>query len=244
MSVVVVVPTYNEVESLPRLLDALAVHLPQADVLVVDDNSPDGTGVVAASLARREPGIHVLHRPAKDGLGHAYRAGFAWALARDYAIVVQMDADGSHRPQDLPALVAAAEAGTDLVIGSRWVPGGGVRNWPWYRRAISRGGTRYARRMLGLPVADATAGFRAFRRLTLERIDLEAVASQGYCFQIDMTRRVLAAGMQVVELPILFVERERGRSKMSGAIVREALWRTTLWGLQRRRTPDRIEGPS
>ncbi|MET0768209.1 MAG: glycosyltransferase, partial [Aeromicrobium sp.] len=150
-----------------------------------------------------------------------------------YDVLMEMDADGSHRPEDLEQILAASAAGADLVLGSRWVPGGGVVNWPWHRRMISRGGTFYARLMLGIPVHDATGGFRAFRRGTLERLPLEEVASQGYCFQIDMTRRVLDAGMSVVEVPITFVERERGESKMSGAIVREALWRVTVWGLAR-----------
>lgn len=241
-----VVPTYEEAESLPVLLDGLAEHAPEVDVLVVDDGSPDGTGRIAEAAAARDPRIHVLHRDAKAGLGAAYRAGFAWALERDYEVVVEMDADGSHRPQDLPRLLSQlADGSADLVLGSRWVPGGGVVNWPWHRRAISRGGTWYAQHMLGIPVADATGGFRAFRRRTLERLPLDEVASQGYCFQIDLARRVLEGGMRIDEVPITFVERVQGSSKMSGAIVREALWRVTLWGVQRRlgrrRTPALVD---
>ncbi|WP_229053955.1 polyprenol monophosphomannose synthase [Aeromicrobium sp. Leaf350] len=235
MTTLVVVPTYDEAESLPRLLDGLAVHAPDCDVLVVDDASPDGTGLIADRLARLDPRVHVLPRSRKQGLGVAYRAGFAWALAREYDVVVEMDADGSHRPQDLPVLLARIdEGGADLVLGSRWVPGGGVVNWPWYRRLISRGGTWYAQKALAISVTDATGGFRAFRRSTLERLPLDRIASQGYCFQIDLVRRVLALGMTVEEVPITFVERTRGRSKMSGSIVREALWRVTLWGVKRR----------
>jgi len=174
-----------------------------------------------------------MHRGSKQGLGSAYRAGFAWGLGRGYDILVEMDADGSHRAEDLGQLLTASERGADLVLGSRWVPGGGVVNWPWHRRLISRGGTFYARMMLGLPIKDATGGFRAFRRETLQRLPLDEVASQGYCFQIDMARRVVNEGMSVVEVPSTFVERVRGHSKMSGNIVREALWRVTIWGFQR-----------
>ena len=242
MRTLVVVPTYQEAESLPLLLAGLAVHAPEVDVLVVDDGSPDGTGTIADAAAAADSGIHVLHRGAKAGLGAAYRAGFAWALQRDYDVVVEMDADGSHRPKDLPRLLEHLRTGAaDLVLGSRWVPGGGVVNWPWYRRFISRGGTWYAQHMLAIPVADATGGFRAFRRETLERLPLAEVASQGYCFQIDLVRRVIDAGMTIDEVPITFVERAQGHSKMSGSIVREALWRVTLWGIERRlagrRTP-------
>ncbi|GAA1730175.1 polyprenol monophosphomannose synthase [Aeromicrobium alkaliterrae] len=235
MTTLVVVPTYDEAESLPRLLDGLAVHAPDVDVLVVDDASPDGTGQIADRLARLDPRVHVLHRSRKEGLGVAYRAGFAWALARDYDVVVEMDADGSHRPQDLPVILArVAQGDADLVLGSRWIPGGSVVNWPWYRRLISRGGTWYAQKALAIPVQDATGGFRAFRRATLESLPLERIASQGYCFQVDLVRRVLSAGMSVVEVPITFVERTQGRSKMSGSIVREAFWRVTVWGVRRR----------
>lgn len=233
MRALIIVPTYNEASNLEIILDRIHAQQPGVDVLVADDGSPDGTGEIADRLAHDDPRIHVLHRTSKQGLGSAYRAGFAWGLERGYDVLLEMDADGSHRPEDLVQILAASEAGADLVLGSRWVPGGRVVNWPWHRRLISRGGTFYARLMLGIPVHDATGGFRAFRRETLERLPLADVASQGYCFQIDMARRVVAAGMTVVEVPITFVERERGQSKMSGAIVREALWRVTVWGLAR-----------
>lgn len=233
MTALIIMPTYNEAANLAWIIGRIHAHEPAVDILVVDDGSPDGTGRIADALAADDGRVHVLHRESKQGLGSAYRAGFAWGLERDYDILLEMDADGSHRPEDLQQILAASEEGADLVLGSRWVPGGGVLNWPWHRRLISRGGTLYARVLLGIPVRDATGGFRAFRRGTLERLPLADVASQGYCFQIDMTRRVLAAGMSVVEVPITFVERERGQSKMSGAIVREALWRVTAWGVQR-----------
>lgn len=233
MRTLVVMPTYNEALNIELVIEQLHAEQPQVDVLVVDDGSPDGTGEIADRLAAADPRVHVMHRAGKSGLGAAYRAGFAWGLERAYDRLVEMDADGSHRPSDLAAMIAASLDGADLVLGSRWIPGGGVVNWPWYRRFISRGGTRYARFMLGIDIADATGGYRVFRRHTLERLRLEDVVSEGYCFQIDMTRRTLAAGMTVVEVPITFVERERGTSKMSGAIVREALWRVTVWGLRR-----------
>ena len=229
----VVIPTYNEADNVAWIVEQLHSAKPDVDVLIADDGSPDGTGDIADGLAAADARVHVLHRSAKQGLGSAYRAGFAWGIERDYAVLVEMDADGSHRPEDLGRLLDASAAGADLVLGSRWVDGGGVVNWPWHRRIISRGGTFYARLMLGIPIKDATGGFRAFRRETLERLPLDEVASQGYCFQIDMARRVLGAGMTIVEVPITFVERERGESKMSGGIVREALWRVTVWGLQR-----------
>ncbi|MCW2790716.1 MAG: dolichol-phosphate mannosyltransferase [Aeromicrobium sp.] len=233
MRTLIVVPTYDESANLAWIVERIHAAQPDVDVLVTDDGSPDGTGDIADGLAAADPRVHVLHRTSKQGLGSAYRAGFAWGMDHGYDVLMEMDADGSHRPEDLEQILAASAAGADLVLGSRWVPGGGVVNWPWHRRMISRGGTFYARLMLGIPVHDATGGFRAFRRATLERLPLEEVASQGYCFQIDMTRRVLDAGMSVVEVPITFVERERGESKMSGAIVREALWRVTVWGLAR-----------
>lgn len=229
----VVVPTYEEAENITAVLDDVLDAQPDVHVLVVDDGSPDGTGDLVAARAAGDPRIHLLRRSGKQGLGAAYRAGFAWALERDYRHIAEMDADGSHRAQDLGGLLDASAAGADLVLGSRWITGGGVVNWPWHRRLISRGGTWYARLMLGLDVHDLTGGFRVFRRETLEGLRLDEVASQGYCFQIDMARRTAAAGMRIVEVPITFVERTHGRSKMSGAIVREALWRVTGWGLQR-----------
>jgi dolichol-phosphate mannosyltransferase len=230
----VVVPTYNEAENLPGLIGSLRRFAADADVLVVDDASPDGTGAVADALAAADDAVHVLHRTAKEGLGVAYRAGFAWGLARpEYQWFVEMDADGSHRPAELRRLRNAAFA-ADLVIGSRWVKGGRVIDWPASRRLISRAGTAYARIMLRLPVRDATAGFRVLSRRALEQVSLDSIASHGYCFQIDVTRRVCDAGLPVVEVPVTFVERRLGASKMTLGIVAEALWRVTLWGLQRR----------
>lgn len=230
MKTVIVIPTYNEAESIGNLLDGLAEHIPEAHIVIVDDGSPDGTADLVE--ARRNPHVHVLRRHSKDGLGVAYRAAYTDPLTADADIVVQMDADGSHRPIDVPALIAAL-AHNDVVIGSRWVPGGRVVNWPLSRKAISRAGNAYAQFMLRLGIKDATAGFKAFRRSALDALDLQSVASQGYCFQVDMNRRARAAGLRIHEVPITFVEREHGTSKMSGSIVREALWRVTVWGVQR-----------
>jgi len=233
---VVVIPTYDEAETLPATLSRLRSAVPQADVLVVDDASPDGTGQVAEALAVHDPAVHVLHRTGKQGLGSAYIAGFRWALERGYQVIVEMDADGSHQPEDLPGLLAAlaSDGGADLVLGSRWVPGGRVANWPRRRELLSRGGNAYTRLATGVPLRDATAGFRAYRASTLAEIDLGAVASQGYCFQVDMALRVHDTGGVVREVPVLFVERTRGRSKMSRQIVAEALVRVTVWGVTRR----------
>ncbi|MFP3712222.1 polyprenol monophosphomannose synthase [Puerhibacterium sp. TATVAM-FAB25] len=232
----VVVPTYDERESLPGTLAALREHVPDVDVLVVDDASPDGTGELADAIAAADPAVHVLHRRGKGGLGAAYVAGFGWGLERGYAVLVEMDADGSHRAVDLPRLLARAAAPDrpDLVVGSRWVRGGSVVNWPWYRELLSRGGNTYVRLVLGMQVRDATAGFRAYPAETLRRIDLASVESHGYCFQVDMTWRVVRAGGRVAEVPITFVERVAGTSKMSRAIVAEALTKTTAWGLAHR----------
>jgi dolichol-phosphate mannosyltransferase len=233
MRALVVVPTYDERENLLSIVSrTLAATADEVHLLVVDDNSPDGTGALADELAVQHMRLRVLHRSGKEGLGPAYLAGFAWGLEREYEAIVEMDADGSHHPEDLPRLLAQL-SNNDLALGSRWVPGGEVENWPRRRLLLSRGGNWYTRIALGIDIRDATGGFRAFRRETLERLPLDDVASQGYCFQIDMTRRVVAAGMDVVEVPITFVERERGESKMSGAIVREALWRVTVWGAAR-----------
>jgi dolichol-phosphate mannosyltransferase len=238
---VVVIPTYDEVHTLPTTLAILRRTVPDVDVLVVDDASPDGTGAVADELARDDPAVHVLHRVGERGLGPAYVAGFRWALAQGYATVVEMDADGSHRAVDLPGLLAALEGldglegpAADLVLGSRWVPGGRIENWPRWREVLSRGANRYTRLVTGLPIGDATAGFRAYRASTLRAIDLDAVSSQGYCFQVDMAMRVHAGGGLVREVPITFVERTQGRSKMSRRIVAEALVRVTGWGARRR----------
>lgn len=232
VSTLVIIPTYNEIESLPRQVEQVFAAAPEVSILVVDDNSPDGTGEWADAASAAEPRLFVLHREGKQGLGVAYRAGFAWALERGYTTIVEMDADGSHQARHLPALLARAGEGV-LVIGSRWVPGGSVVNWPFHRELLSRGANTYVRLMLGIRVKDATAGFRAYAASTLRAIDLDGVESQGYCFQVDMTVRALRAGARVVEVPIEFVERDRGKSKMSFAIIREALWKVTLWGLQR-----------
>jgi dolichol-phosphate mannosyltransferase len=229
----VVMPTYDEREALPGTLHDLRTTVPTADVLVVDDASPDGTGDVADALAAQDPAVHVLHRTGKLGLGTAYVAGFGWALAHGYDVVVEMDADGSHRAVDLPRMLDRL-AGADVVLGARWVEGGRVVNWPRHRLWLSRGGNAYTRWALGLPLRDATGGFRAYRSAVLRGIDLPDVSSQGYCFQVDMARRAVAAGYRVVEVPITFVERVEGRSKMSRAIVLEALLRVTQWGIRRR----------
>ncbi len=237
--VLVIVPTYDERLNIERTVARTRAAVPLADVLVVDDASPDGTGELADTLAAGDDHVHVLHRIGERGLGAAYLAGFAWGLARDYEVLVEMDADGSHQAEQLPSLLTAVEAGADLVLGSRWVPGGSVVDWPRHREALSRGGNAYVRLALGLGLRDATGGFRAFRRTTLEKLDLADVASHGYCFQVDLARRTVDQGCTVVEVPIEFVEREHGVSKMSGAIVREALWRVTVWGVRRRAGLDR-----
>ncbi len=231
--VVMVMPTYNEALNLEPLLTRLRAAEPDVDVLVVDDGSPDGTGTLADRIAAEDPGVTVLHRATKAGLGAAYLHGFAVALERGYDVVGEMDADGSHQPEELGRLLAAL-AGADLVIGSRWVPGGSIVNWPRHRELLSRGGNRYTRLLLGLPVRDATAGFRVFRRSTLETIGLDSVESAGYVFQADLAFRTVQAGLRVVEVPIEFVERERGRSKMSGRVAAESLFRITRWGLAER----------
>ncbi len=238
-TVVVVIPTYDERPTLPTVLDRLRAAAPSANALVVDDASPDGTGALADELAADDDRIHVLHRSAKTGLGAAYVAGFRWALERGYEIVVEMDADGSHAPEDLPRLLDALAddppgAGADLVLGSRYVPGGRVVNWPRHREWLSRGGNLYSRLALGMHIHDVTGGFRAYRRQVLESFDLGTVASQGYCFQVDLAWRAVRAGFTVVEVPITFTERVQGRSKMTGGIVREALWRVTVWGARHR----------
>ena len=232
--VVMVVPIYDERDNLAWILDRLHAAAPDVDVLVVDDSSPDGTGELADELAATDSRVHVLHRTGKGGLGAAYLHGFRWALDAGYDVIGEMDADGSHQPEQLHRLVEAL-ADADLVIGSRWVPGGAVVNWPWRREALSRGGNLYVRLLLGIPVRDATAGFRLFRRQTLEKIDLDTVRSTGYVFQTDLATRTLRSGLTVREVPIEFVERARGDSKMSGAIAVESLRRITAWGLRERR---------
>ena len=232
MKTLVIIPTYNEIESLPRQIGGVRLTAPDADILVVDDASPDGTGDWAEAKANSDDHVYVMHRHEKQGLGAAYRSGFAWALERKYEVIVEMDADGSHRAQDLPSILAKAGE-NDLVIGSRWVPGGHVENWPLHRKFLSTNANRYVRVALGIAVKDATAGFRAYNAATLRQLDLDAVESQGYCFQVDMTWRTILSGGRVVEVPITFVERDLGASKMSGAIIREALTKVTVWGIQR-----------
>ena len=229
--VLVVVPTYNEKDNVRLIAGRLFAAVPSAHLLVVDDGSPDGTGRIADQMAAEDERVHVLHRAQKAGLGAAYIAGFAWAREHDYDVVVEMDADGSHSPEQLPRLLAALEH-ADLVLGSRWVEGGKVVNWPRSREVLSRGGNAYARTMLRLPLQDATGGYRAYRREVLDSLPLGDVASQGYCFQVDLAWQTWKAGWEVVEVPITFVEREHGESKMSRSIVLEALWRVTWWGLR------------
>lgn len=232
MTALVCIPTYNEAMNVAEIVAGVREAAPEAHVLVIDDASPDGTGAIADGLAAADPAVHVLHRAGKEGLGRAYLAGFAWALARRYDVVVEMDADGSHRAVDLPALLAGAET-ADLVLGSRWMRGGRVRNWAWHRVLLSRGGNAYARLLLGLPYGDVTGGFRAFRGDALRRLDLDGVRSEGYCFQIDLARRAHERGLVIREVPIVFLERSRGASKMSRRIVLEALWSVTRWALER-----------
>ncbi|MFI1189463.1 polyprenol monophosphomannose synthase [Streptomyces californicus] len=231
--VLVIIPTYNEVENIGPIVDRVRTAVPDAHILVADDNSPDGTGKAADEIAAADDQVHVLHRKGKEGLGAAYLAGFAWGRENDYGVLVEMDADGSHQPEELPRLLTALK-GADLVLGSRWVPGGRVVNWPRSREVISRGGSLYSRLALGLSVRDVTGGYRAFRTETLDGLGLGEVASQGYCFQVDLARRAVEAGYHVVEVPITFVDREVGDSKMSRDILVEALWRVTGWGITSR----------
>jgi dolichol-phosphate mannosyltransferase len=228
----IILPTYNERESLEHTVIGVLEHAPESSILIVDDNSPDGTGAIADRLAEQHGNVTVLHRMRKEGLGPAYIAGFKYGFEQRFDLLVEMDADGSHRPEDLPQLLAAAEF-ADLVIGSRWVAGGAVVNWPWHRELISRLGNNYARIMLGSKVRDLTAGFRVYRASLLEKIIDEDVASHGYSFQVELAWRSERAGSIVIECPITFVEREQGSSKMSSAIVREALWLISKWGFRR-----------
>jgi dolichol-phosphate mannosyltransferase len=243
-----IIPTFNEVENLEQIVSRLLGVLPSVHVLVVDDGSPDGTGMLADQLALADERIHAIHRTGKLGLGSAYLAGFAWGLERGYGLLIEMDADGSHPPESLPAMidsvVSSRPAGSDdhhhsglpvgLAIGSRWVAGGEVVDWPKSREALSRSANLYARIALGIAVRDATAGFRVYRAEVLKNLDLSGVDSRGYCFQIDLTLRTLSAGYRIVEVPITFKDRERGESKMSKSIVFEAMAKVTLWGARRR----------
>jgi dolichol-phosphate mannosyltransferase len=231
--VAVIMPTYNERDNIVPITTRVRSAVPEADLLIVDDNSPDMTGQIAEELAAADSHIHVLHRQSKAGLGAAYIAGFRWALDRHYDVLVEMDADGSHQPEELPRLLRALD-GADLVLGSRWVPGGQVLNWPRSRRILSRAGNAYARWVLGISLNDVTGGYRVYRASALPKIGLENVQSQGYCFQIDLVRRALGAGLTLAEIPITFMERTRGKSKMSTTIVREAIWMVTQWGIAER----------
>lgn len=227
----VLVPTYNEIESLQNIVGRLRQAVPDAHLLVIDDASPDGTGDLADRLAAEDPHVSVLHRAGKEGLGRAYLAGFAVAMEHGYTFVVEIDADGSHDPAELPAMLAVARDGNDLVIGSRWVPGGAVRNWPWMRQAISRAGNWYSRVMLRSRIRDITAGYRVYRTSALRDLDFDGISSQGYCFQVELAWRLERTGHRIAEHPITFVERATGRSKMHTGIVVEALLRVTAWGI-------------
>ncbi len=231
--VLVVIPTYNELENLPIIVAGVRAAAPEVHILIADDNSPDGTGEVADGLAAKDKAVQVLHRANKSGLGAAYLEAFQWAKANEFDVVVEMDADGSHSPTDLVKILAAL-TNSDVVLGSRWVKGGRVVNWPRSRELLSRGGNLYTRLWLGIPLKDATGGFRAYRMTAIAKIDVSKVESQGYCFQVDMAWRAVRSGLRVIEVPITFVEREIGESKMNQAIVKEALWRVTQWGLAKR----------
>lgn len=231
--VVMVIPTYNESLNIEWIVSRLRTAQPGVDVMIVDDNSPDGTGDLADKLAAEDSQISVVHRTEKAGLGAAYLNGFRVALDAGYDVIGEMDADGSHQPEQLHRLLDALRT-ADLVIGARWIPGGSVVNWPRSREILSRGGNLYVRMLLGVKIKDATAGFRVFKRATLEAIDIDNVESAGYVFQTDMAWRTLQAGLTVREVPIEFIERERGDSKMSGSVASESLKRVTRWGLHER----------
>lgn len=231
--VVVIIPTYNEAENVRLITGRVREAVPEVDVLVADDNSPDGTGDIADELAANDPQIKVLHRRGKEGLGKAYIAGFEWAREHGYDAVVQMDADGSHAPEELPLLLNALRD-ADAVIGSRYVKGGKVVNWPAHRWLLSRGGNIYIAMALGMGIKDATGGYRAYRLSVLDKSELDSMQSSGYSYQVEMTHRINRNGFNIVEVPIRFAEREHGASKMSGSIVKEAMWRVTVWGAKAR----------
>jgi dolichol-phosphate mannosyltransferase len=230
----VIIPTYNEAENIRLITDRVRRAVPSVDILVADDNSPDGTGGIADELAASDNHIFVMHRPGKNGLGEAYKAGFAWAKDKGYDVVVEMDADGSHAPEELHQLLDALRD-ADVVLGTRYVPGGSVHNWPLHRLLLSRGGNIYIRMALGMPFKDATGGYRAYRMDVLDKIDVATVASQGYSFQVELAWRAYKSGLRVAEVPITFTERELGASKMSGNIFKEQLLRVTLWGVRARK---------
>jgi dolichol-phosphate mannosyltransferase len=231
--VLVVIPTYNESENIRLITGRVRAAVPQVDILVADDNSPDGTGDIVDELAAADSQIHVLHRPGKQGLGAAYIAGFGWAREHNYDAVVEMDADGSHAPEQLTRLLDALRD-ADAVLGSRYVKGGSVVNWPRRRLILSRGGNIYVQLALGVPFKDATGGYRAYRMPVLEKMEVDSVASQGYCFQVDLAWRAHRNGFRVAEVPITFADRELGASKMSSNIIREAFLRVGVWGVQHR----------
>ena len=233
--VLVIVPTYNERESLPIIVAGIRQAEPEIHILIADDNSPDGTGEVADNLSSNDSSILVLHRSAKAGLGAAYLDAFSWAKSNGYDVVVEMDADGSHRPNDLTKILDALTH-NDVVLGSRWIKDGKVVNWGKGRELLSRGGNLYTRMWLGIPINDSTGGFRAYRMSALAQMNIDDVQSQGYCFQVDMAWRVVKANLRITEVPITFIDRELGESKMDGAIVKEALWRVTQWGIEKRLT--------
>ena len=230
----IVLPTYNEAENIAEVLRRVRAAVPGAAILVVDDSSPDGTAGIATAMAAEVGAVDILSRPQKSGLGSAYRDGFKWGRQRGFDVLVEMDSDFSHDPADLPRLLKAVEEGADLVIGSRYVPGGQIPHWPWHRRALSKYGNRYSSAMLRLDVRDLTAGYRAYRSEILDRIDIDDVRAEGYGFQVEMTYCVANAGGRVVEIPIKFVDRVRGTSKMSSAIVVEAMGLVTWWGIRDR----------
>ncbi len=231
--ILVIIPTYNEIDNVDMITGRLRASVPEAHILVVDDNSPDGTGRRADELAATDDHLHVLHRQGKEGLGAAYKAGFAWGLERDYDVIVEFDADGSHQPEQLPRVLAGLHD-ADMVKGSRWVPGGSVVNWPLHRELLSRGGSIYTRLMLGLPVKDITGGLNAFRAPTLRAILNDPIDGQGYGIQRDLTWNAHKRGFRIAEVPIEFIERTHGESKMSGNVVKEAMIRTTELGVKHR----------
>jgi dolichol-phosphate mannosyltransferase len=232
--VLVVIPTYNEADNIRLITGRVRSAVPAVDILVADDNSPDGTGAIADELAEADDHVFVLHRAGKEGLGAAYKAGFAWAKNKGYDAVVEMDADGSHAPEELSKLLDAL-VHADAVLGTRYIDGGSVHNWPMHRLLLSRGGNIYIRMALGMPFRDATGGYRAYRMPVLDAINVETVASTGYSFQVELAWRTHKHGFRMVEVPITFTEREHGVSKMSGNIFKEQLLRVTVWGVQARR---------
>lgn len=231
-SILVVVPTFNECDNIESLTTSVLRTIHSAQILIVDDNSPDGTGLLASEIARKEPRVHVLHKPRKEGLGRAYVDGFSWGLARDFSTFFEMDADHSHDPAALPSFLQALRGGADLVIGSRNIPGGAIHGWGLGRHLLSKGGSLYSRLLLGVPIRDLTSGFKAYRRRTLEQLDLSSIQSDGYSFQIETTYRALQRGLRVVEIPIVFTDRRAGSSKMNRTIFLEAVtivWKLKLW---------------